>query len=68
VIEYKPDRDNLAADALSRSFMMVLSNEQSLSLQQIHRAIASDVNLTASKTQFSACTQPDPYYQIQYDF
>jgi hypothetical protein len=32
VNEYIPDRDNLAADALSRSFMMVLSNQQSLTL------------------------------------
>jgi hypothetical protein len=33
VIEYKPGRDNIAADALSRSFMMAFSNQQSLLLQ-----------------------------------
>jgi hypothetical protein len=29
VIEYKPGRDNIAADALSRSFMMALCSQRS---------------------------------------
>jgi hypothetical protein len=56
VIEYKSGRDNTASNALSRSFMMTLSNQQSLLLQQMHQAIAADVNLSSLKTQCAVGT------------
>lgn len=41
-IEYKPGKDNIAADALSRSFMLSLSSIHSSILQQIKQAGITD--------------------------
>lgn len=67
VIEYKPDSDNIASDYVSLSFMMAFSNQQSLLLQQMHQAIAANVNLSSLKTQCADGTQLDPHYQVQHD-
>jgi hypothetical protein len=56
VIEYKPGRDDIAADALSRSFMMALCSQQSLLLQQIHHAIQQDRDLATVKAQCELVT------------
>lgn len=40
VIEYKPEKENIAADALSMSFFMALSTSQHELLQQIYEAVA----------------------------
>ncbi|PNX73909.1 hypothetical protein L195_g029819, partial [Trifolium pratense] len=66
-IEYKPGRDNIAADALSRSFMMALFSHHSILIQQIHEAIKADSTLTALKAQCLAGTQADTNYQVQHD-
>jgi hypothetical protein len=67
VIEYKPGRDNIAADALSRSFMMALCSQQSLLLQQIHHAIQQDRDLATIKAQCEASNYPDPHYKVQHE-
>jgi hypothetical protein len=64
-IEYKPGRDNIAADALSRAFM-AFSSQQSLLLQQIRLAIQQDTALAALKAQCEAGTSPDPNYTVQH--
>jgi hypothetical protein len=68
VIEYKPGRDNITADALSRSFMIALSSPHSILIQQILEAIKSDSSLTALKAQCADGTQADTNYQVQHDY
>ncbi|KAK2417923.1 hypothetical protein QL285_040167 [Trifolium repens] len=68
VIEYKLGRDNITADALSRSFMIALSSPHSILIQQILEAIKSDSSLTALKAQCADGTQADTNYQVQHDY
>lgn len=64
-IEYKLGKENIPADALSRSFFMALSVPYPELLHQIETAIAQDPQLTALHDQCSKRTPPTPQYQVQ---
>lgn len=63
-IEYKPDKENIPADALSRSFLMALSTPQNNFLHQIHEAIVADPHLQEIRQQCIQGAPPDPHFQV----
>lgn len=63
-IEYKSGKDNLAADALSRSFFMAISAPDSEFLSKIQRAVANDPQLAVIRDQCLHGKPPDPNYQV----
>lgn len=67
-IEYKPDKENIHADALSRSFLMALSTPQNNFLQQIREAIIVDPRLQEIRQQSiqGALLTPTTKYSIIY--
>lgn len=66
-IEYKPGKDNVAADALSRSFFMAISRPVNSLLSSLNSAVNSDSTLSAIKTQCLQGTCADPLYQVRQD-
>jgi len=63
-IEYKPGRENAAADALSRSFLMAITQNQSQLLHQIRDAVNENTEL---KEILQLCLQnqpPNPHYSV----
>lgn len=63
-IEYKLRKDNLAADALSRSFFMAISQPQSKLLSQIEGTITNDPELTEIRNKCLQGAAPNPLYQV----
>lgn len=66
-IEYKPGKDNIAADALSRSFFMALSEPVNPLFNAIRAGVAADSTLQAVKIQCLQGIFPDPLYQVKSD-
>lgn len=64
VIEYKAGKENVATDALSRSFFMALSTSQHILQQQIYEAVAHDSHLNNIKLECLQGQLPDPNYQV----
>lgn len=64
-IEYKPGRDNVAADALSCSFSMALSCPTSSLLHDLAAAIASDPALSTIFLQCMENKYPGTNYQYR---
>lgn len=64
-IEYKPGKDNVAADALSRSFFMAVSIPHHTLLQQIAAATSQDPELAVIWDQCLKGNHPDPNYQVK---
>lgn len=60
-IEYKPGKDNIAADALSRSLLLSLSSPQPALIQQIQQAGNHDTKYTALVTQCLQNLAPENY-------
>jgi hypothetical protein len=63
-IEYKPGKENLAADALSRSFFMAFLLPQWDLLAQIRDAIAYDPKLLQILKLCSQGNPPSPHYSV----
>jgi hypothetical protein len=66
-IEYKPGKDNLAADALSRSFFLALSGPVNPLLPQIITAVDADPKWQQIKSQCVQGTCADPFYQVKHN-
>lgn len=66
-IEYKPGKDNVVADALSRSFCMALSGPVNPLLSLIITAVNVDPSLSQIKLQCLQGTCQDPLYQVRQD-
>jgi hypothetical protein len=64
-IEYKPDKDNVPADALSRSVMLALSSHQSQLLQEIEQASLHDPVIQELKQKYLQGTLADTHYQLK---
>jgi hypothetical protein len=62
-IEYKPGKDNIAADALSRSFYVALSQPHNSLVDQIAAATTQDSVLKMLIEQCQQGTPPDPHYR-----
>jgi len=63
-IEYKPGKENVAADSLSRSFMMAISQPKLQLLLELREAMAQDHHL---RDIMQLCLQnnpPSPYYSV----
>jgi len=63
-IEYKPGKENVAADSLSRSFMMAISQPKLQLLPELREAMAQDHHL---RDIMQLCLQnnpPSPYYSV----
>ena len=60
--EYKPGKDNLAADALSRSFFMVWSQPNMEILPVLHATITEDTKLNNIRELCCKGTLPHPNY------
>jgi len=61
-IEYKPSKENVVADSLSRSFLMTVSHPQLQLLPTLREALAADLHL---HTIMQLCLQnrpPNPHY------
>nr|KYP60988.1 Retrovirus-related Pol polyprotein from transposon 297 family [Cajanus cajan] len=64
-IEYKPGKDNVVVDSLSRSFYMALSQPQLHFIPRLKEALLADAKL---KMIMDACLQnqpPNPHYSVQ---
>ena len=64
-IEYKPDKENQAADALSRSYFMALSQPTWDLIIHLHDAITADSKLSDIVKLCDAGTPPSPHYTVQ---
>jgi hypothetical protein len=64
-IEYKPGKDNVAADALSRSVMLALSSHQSQLLQEIEQVSLHDPVIQELKQKYLQGTLVDTQYQLK---
>lgn len=63
--EYKPGKDNLFADALSRSVMLALSSHQSQLIAQIDEAFIQDSQLQQLKQRCIQGTLTDTHFQVK---
>lgn len=66
-IEYKPGCENLAADALSRSFFMAFSTPHAAVLTVIHDAINHDPHLANIRNQCLSGHCLDANYQVRHN-
>jgi hypothetical protein len=66
-IEYKPGKDNIAADALSRSFFMASSGPVNPLLSTIIAAVNSDPSLSQIKQLCIQGVNKDPLYHVKQD-
>lgn len=64
-IEYRRGKDNLFADALSRSVMLALSSHQSQLIAQIDEAFIQDSRLQQLKQRCIQGTLTDTHYQVK---
>ncbi|KAJ9537379.1 hypothetical protein OSB04_030112 [Centaurea solstitialis] len=66
-IEYKPGKENIIADALSRSFFAAISTPSSDLLQRINLAVAQDLFFNQIKNNCLLGVQSDKAYQLKQD-
>lgn len=64
-IEYKPGKDSLAVDALSRLFMMAWSEPQNRFLQDLQEAITANEQLYALVKQCQQHHNSEPHYSVK---
>lgn len=64
-IEYKPGKENMAADALSRMLMYAWSEPQHSFLNQLRGEIISNEHLQSIVQKCAAGDSPDPHYTIR---
>nr|KYP43037.1 Transposon Ty3-I Gag-Pol polyprotein [Cajanus cajan] len=66
-VEYKPGKENIPADALSRSFFMAWSQPKLEILSELRDAIAADTTLSAIQKDCIQGKPPHPMYSTQDD-
>lgn len=64
-IEYKPGKENLAADALSRILMIAWSEPQSLFLKELREELTTHAALGQIIQQCQNNNAPDPNYDVK---
>jgi hypothetical protein len=60
-IEYKPGKDNQAADALSRMFMFAWSEPHSMFLEELKTTLSSDTHLKQLMDSYNNSSEPTHY-------
>lgn len=64
-IEYRPGKENLAVDALSRMLMLAWSEPTCHFLQDLKNAITQDAHLSEISRLCSQNVPPDPHYSLK---
>lgn len=66
-IECKPGKENLAADALSRLFLMAWSEPQNQFLHDLRVELGQNEHMSTIVKQCQHPSNPDPYYSVKED-
>lgn len=64
-IEYRPGKENLTADALSRMLFAAWSEPQHKFLVELQQELTKDAYLAATVQQCLANSHPDPHYTVR---